>query len=58
VTLNRPWEAGEISNISLAVTACSVGQLGVLLRSGVTSLDIPNPLEPACIRDTIVKLLS
>jgi hypothetical protein len=26
VILNRPWEAGDISKISLAVMACSAGQ--------------------------------
>jgi hypothetical protein len=29
VTLNRPWEAGDISNISRAVIACSTDQYTV-----------------------------
>lgn len=56
VTLNLPCDAGEISNISLAVMACSASQPVDL--EALSTVHSPNPLDPACIRDTRVKLLS
>lgn len=55
VILNRPREAGEISKISRAVIACSISSV-YAPRS--EDRDLPNPLEPACCRETRVKLLS
>jgi hypothetical protein len=55
VMLNRPREAGEISKISRAVIACSTTLVRVLRNEDG---DLPNPLEPACCRETRVKLLS
>lgn len=59
--LNRPWDAGDISKISRAVMACST-IISLSWRGEKYPDDrrryLPNPLEPACIRDINVKLLS